>query len=98
MRHAPSSSDVTRASVSFTILLGSLTAFDPLSIDMYLPSFPNIGKDLHASSPQVELSLSSFFIGFALGQLIYGPLSDPSGRKNALLAAMSSAFISSPRV
>ena len=95
MRHTPSSSDVARASVSFTILLGSLTAFDPLSIDMYLPSFPNIGKDLHASSAQVELSLSSFFIGLALGQLIYGPLSDRYGRKKPLLAGMAVYFISS---
>jgi DHA1 family bicyclomycin/chloramphenicol resistance-like MFS transporter len=95
MRDAPSSSDISRASVSFTILLGSLTAFDPLSIDMYLPSFPSIGKDLSASSAQVELSLSSFFIGLALGQLIYGPLSDRYGRKKPLLAGMAVYFVSS---
>src|SRR5260370_40145888 len=95
MRHAPSSSDVARASVSFTILLGSLTAFDPLSIDMYLPSFPNIGKDLHASSAQLDLSLSSLFIGLALGQLIYGPLSYRYGRNKPFLACMAVYFISS---
>jgi DHA1 family bicyclomycin/chloramphenicol resistance-like MFS transporter len=94
MSQAPSSSDVARASVSFTILLGSLTAFDPLSIDMYLPAFPNIGKDLLASSAQVELSLSSFFIGLAVGQIIYGPLSDRYGRKKPLLAGMSVYFVS----
>jgi DHA1 family bicyclomycin/chloramphenicol resistance-like MFS transporter len=94
MKQALSSSDVARASVSFTILLGSLTAFDPLSIDMYLPAFPNIGRDLSASSAQVELSLSSFFIGLAMGQLIYGPLSDRYGRKKPLLVGMSVYFVS----
>ena len=70
------------------ILLGSLTAFDPLTIDMYLPAFLNIQKDLKTSMPLVELSVSLFFIGMALGQLAYGPLSDKFGRKKPLIAGM----------
>jgi DHA1 family bicyclomycin/chloramphenicol resistance-like MFS transporter len=95
MEYPPSPSKLARAGVWVTILLGSLTAFDPLSIDMYLPAFPNIGKDLGVISSQVELSLSSFFIGLAMGQLIYGPISDRYGRKKPLLVGMSIYIVSS---
>ncbi|WP_186644149.1 multidrug effflux MFS transporter [Fluviispira vulneris] len=70
------------------ILLGVLTAFDPLTIDMYLPAFQAIQKDLHTHISFVELSVSTFFIGMAIGQLIYGPLSDRFGRKKPLLGGM----------
>ncbi|BBH53063.1 Bcr/CflA family multidrug efflux MFS transporter [Fluviispira sanaruensis] len=70
------------------ILLGVLTAFDPLTIDMYLPAFQSIQKDLNTHISYVELSVSTFFIGMALGQLIYGPLSDRFGRKKPLLGGM----------
>ncbi len=88
------SSDTLLKSKSFTdskgfvLLLGALTAFDPLSIDMYLPAFGDIQKEFHTSFDQVELSMSSFFIGMALGQLFYGPLSDRYGRKAPLLGGM----------
>jgi len=72
-------------SAAFIILLGSLTAFDPLSIDMYLPAFPDIGKYFNVGASSVELSLSAFFIGLSLGQLLYGPLADIYGRKKPLL-------------
>lgn len=75
-------------SIFFVVLLGSLTAFDPLSIDMYLPAFPAIKADLNTTMAQVELSLSSFFIGMSLGQLIYGPLADRYGRKKPLIWGM----------
>jgi DHA1 family bicyclomycin/chloramphenicol resistance-like MFS transporter len=84
----------SRETVSLIVLLGSLGAFDPISIDMYLPAFPNIAKDLHTTAPMVEISLTSFFIGLAVGQLIYGPLSDHYGRKKPLLAGMSVYFLS----
>jgi DHA1 family bicyclomycin/chloramphenicol resistance-like MFS transporter len=84
----------TRETVSLIVLLGSLGAFDPISIDMYLPAFPNIAKDLHTTPPMVEISLTSFFIGLAIGQLIYGPLSDHYGRKKPLLAGMTVYFLS----
>jgi len=82
-------------SVSFIILLGALTAFDPLSIDMYLPAFADIAKDFRVNSAAVELSLTTFFIGLAVGQLIYGPLSDRYGRKKPLLIGMSFYCLSS---
>jgi len=86
---------MSQAGVWVIFLLGSLTAFDPLSIDMYLPAFPHIGKDLGVSSAQVELTLSSFFIGLALGTLIYGPISDRYGRKKPLLVGMAIYTVSS---
>jgi DHA1 family bicyclomycin/chloramphenicol resistance-like MFS transporter len=66
------------------LLLGSLTALGPFSIDMYLPGFPAIAQNLHTTVPQVALSLSSFFIGISAGQLLYGPLLDRFGRKKPL--------------
>jgi len=65
-------------------ILGMLTALGPFSIDMYLPGFPAIAKDLHTTVAEVSLSLSSFFIGISAGQLLYGPLLDRYGRKNPL--------------
>jgi DHA1 family bicyclomycin/chloramphenicol resistance-like MFS transporter len=73
----------------FTILiLGLLTAIGPFSIDMYLPGFPDIARDLHSTVAHVSLSLSSFFIGIAIGQLLYGPLLDRFGRKRPLYIGM----------
>ncbi|GHE23162.1 multidrug effflux MFS transporter [Sphingobacterium griseoflavum] len=70
------------------LILGLLSAVGPFSIDMYLPAFQTIAKDFHTSVDQVQLSLSSFFIGIALGQLIYGPLLDKYGRKKPLLVGL----------
>jgi DHA1 family bicyclomycin/chloramphenicol resistance-like MFS transporter len=66
------------------LTLGFLTALSPFSIDMYLPGFKLIAKDLHTTPNQVGLSLSSYFIGLAAGQLLYGPLLDKFGRKKPL--------------
>lgn len=66
------------------LILGSLSAIGPFSIDMYLPGFPAIAADLHTNVAQVALSLSSFFIGISAGQLLYGPLLDRFGRKKPL--------------
>ena len=66
------------------LILGLLSAIGPLSIDMYLPAFPDIAKSLHTSVSSVMLSLSSFFIGISVGQLIYGPLLERFGRKKPL--------------
>jgi DHA1 family bicyclomycin/chloramphenicol resistance-like MFS transporter len=76
---------MTRKRYFFLILiLGSLTALSPFSIDMYLPGFPAIARDLHTNTGEVARSLSSFFIGLAFGQLLYGPLMDRFGRKKPL--------------
>ena len=76
----------TREPQSFylILILGLLTAIGPFSIDMYLPAFPEIAKSLHSSVASVMLSLSSFFIGISVGQLIYGPLLERFGRKKPL--------------
>jgi MFS transporter, DHA1 family, multidrug resistance protein len=65
-------------------ILGALTAFGSLSIDMYLPSFPTLERELQASGSAVQFSLAAFFIGLALGQAFYGPLADRFGRKRPL--------------
>jgi DHA1 family bicyclomycin/chloramphenicol resistance-like MFS transporter len=70
------------------LILGSLTALGPFSIDMYLPGFPAIAQSLHTTTAQVSLSLSSFFVGLAAGQLLYGPLLDKYGRKKPLYAGL----------
>lgn len=70
--------------VGLIVLLGVLTAFAPMAIDLYLPSLPAIADDLGVSAAAVQQSVSSFFLGLALGQLIYGPLSDRYGRRPAL--------------
>ncbi|MEO8108915.1 MAG: multidrug effflux MFS transporter [Ginsengibacter sp.] len=66
------------------LILGSLSAIGPFSIDMYLPGFTAIAADLHTTTAYISLSLSSFFVGISLGQLLYGPLLDRYGRKNPL--------------
>lgn len=70
-------------------LLGILTAFGPLSIDMYLAAFPSMAADLGTSLNTIQLSLSAFFIGLAGGQLIYGPFTDKVGRKIPLYIGLS---------
>ena len=77
------------------LILGSLTALGPFSIDMYLPGFKAIAKYLHTSTDQVALSLSSFFIGISAGQLLYGPLLDRYGRKKPLYFGLCLYIITS---
>lgn len=70
-------------------LLGALSAFAPLSMDMYLPSTPVIAASLHAGQSLVQLTLSGCLAGLAAGQLLAGPLSDGWGRKRPLLAGLA---------
>ena len=70
------------------LILGLLSAIGPLSIDMYLPAFPAIAKDLNTPVSSVMLSLSSFFIGISFGQLIYGPMLERFGRKKPLYVGL----------
>ncbi len=74
--------------ITLILVLGSLTSLGPFSIDMYLPGFPVIAKYLNTSTANVALSLSSFFIGISVGQLIYGPLLDRFGRKKPLYSGL----------
>ena len=74
---------------ALTLLLSLLTGLGPLSMDLYLPSLPDIGRVLHASTGEVQLTISSYLFGFAVGQILYGPISDRFGRKPVLLAALA---------
>lgn len=71
--------------VFLTWILGALSVFAPFSTDMYLSGFPSIAQDFNAEISQVQLSLSTFFVGLALGQLLYGPIIDRFGRRLPLL-------------
>ncbi|WP_306606392.1 Bcr/CflA family multidrug efflux MFS transporter [Azonexus sp.] len=71
------------------ILLGMLVAFGPLAIDLYLPALPAIALGLAAPAAQVQLSITVFLAGFALGMLCYGPISDRYGRRPLLLAGIA---------
>ena len=70
------------------LILGSLTALGPFSIDMYLPGFSGIAKDLNTNVAKVSMTLSSYFIGISAGQLLYGPLLDRFGRKKPLFIGL----------
>ena len=67
------------------LLIAALASLGPLSIDMYLPAFPQVELELRASSGAVAATLATFFAGLCLGQLLYGPLSDRIGRRKPLL-------------
>ncbi|MFL5814973.1 MAG: multidrug effflux MFS transporter [Bdellovibrionia bacterium] len=75
---------IGRSSFLLILTLGILNALTPFSIDLYLPAFPEIARDLNTAVARVSLSVSIYFVGFALGQIIYGPLLDRFGRKPPL--------------
>ena len=77
------------------LILGTLTALGPFSIDMYLPGFTAIAADLGTTVNKVSLSLSSYFIGISAGQLLYGPLLDRFGRKRPLYIGLSVYILAS---
>jgi DHA1 family bicyclomycin/chloramphenicol resistance-like MFS transporter len=70
-----------------TVLLGGFTAFGPLSMDLYLPAFPELATDLGASQAAVQLTLTADVIGLVVGQLILGPISDARGRRALLIGS-----------
>ena len=77
------------------LLLGLLTTIVPFSIDMYLPGFPDIALFMNVPVTKVALSLSSFFVGIGIGQILYGPLLDRFGRKKPLFVGLLLYFITS---
>jgi DHA1 family bicyclomycin/chloramphenicol resistance-like MFS transporter len=85
----------TKNNFKVILIMGLLTAIAPLSIDMYLPAFPAIAKNLHSTISEVTLSLSSFFIGISAGQILYGPLLERFGRKPPLYAGLCLFFLAS---
>lgn len=77
------------------LLMGLLTSLGPLAIDMYLPAFPAMARDLATSHGHIERTLPSYLFGLALAQLFYGPLADRYGRKKPLLLGLSIFIIAS---
>ena len=85
-------------------VLGLLIAVGAFAIDLYIPSFPAIARDLHASPGRVQLSMTGYFLSLAIGQVFYGPLSDAVGRRRpillglALFAVASAAAAAAPSI
>ncbi len=73
----------------FLLILGALSAFGPLAIDMYLPAFPALARAFATDVEQVQLSLAAYFVGLSIGQLVYGSLADRYGRRKPLLAGVT---------
>ncbi|WP_017201494.1 multidrug effflux MFS transporter [Microbacterium algeriense] len=69
----------------YIVLLGALTALGPFTIDLYLPAFPVLEEDFQTTAAAIQLTLTGTMIGFALGQLVVGPLSDKVGRRVPLI-------------
>jgi len=80
--------------VKLVLILGALTAFNSMSIDMYLPAFPQIARDLGVPIGTIQLSVSAFLFGSAIGQLVYGPVADRWGRKRPLMFGLGLYIIS----
>ncbi|MCC4909017.1 multidrug effflux MFS transporter [Microbacterium sp. cx-59] len=81
--------------VVYIILLGALTALGPFTIDLYLPAFPVLEADFNTTAAAIQLTLTGTMIGFALGQLVVGPLSDKVGRRVPLLAVTALHVVAS---
>lgn len=80
---------------TLAIMLGALAAMGPLAIDMYLPAFPAIARELGSTASSMEASSAAYFIGLALGQSIYGPLSDRVGRLRPLYTGLGLFIVAS---
>jgi DHA1 family bicyclomycin/chloramphenicol resistance-like MFS transporter len=74
--------------IAMTVMLATLTSLGPLSTDMYLPSLPWIARDFGVSDADAQFTLSIFLVGFAAGQLLFGPISDTYGRKPVLTVGL----------
>ena len=76
-------------------MLAALTAFGPMSLDLYLPAFPDIARDFDTTTGEVQLTFSAALLGLGVGQLMWGPLSDRYGRRRPLLAGVAVFTIAS---
>lgn len=85
---APAAPPEGVAAARLLLILSLLMAFGPMSTDMYLPALPAMANALHASDAQLQWTLSSFLVGFGLGQLIWGPIGDRFGRRIPVMAAI----------
>lgn len=84
----PAETRARHPGLRLTLILGALSAFGPLSMDMYLPGLPSLTRDLGASASTGQLTLTGCMLGLAGGQLLAGPLSDSLGRRRPLLVGL----------
>jgi DHA1 family bicyclomycin/chloramphenicol resistance-like MFS transporter len=96
-QHVPAVVDRPQATMAAGLVatVVFLTAIAPLATDMYVPAFPTVAADLTATATQVQLTLTTFFVGMALGQLVGGPVSDQRGRRLPLLAGVITMTLAS---
>ncbi|MFL6046531.1 MAG: multidrug effflux MFS transporter [Propionibacteriaceae bacterium] len=87
--------DAARPGVRTVVVLGGLTMFGPLSLDLYLPALPQLADDLNASASAAQLSITACLLGLAVGQLVAGPLSDRLGRKRPLIIGLVAYLLAS---
>ena len=85
----------TPSRIRLITILGALSAFAPLSIDMYLPALPTLSQDFNASPSEIQLTLSACLLGLAAGQIFAGPVSDIMGRRRPLLAGVAAYTLAS---
>ena len=85
----PGDSLSRRQRLVYVLVLGALTALGPFTIDLYLPAFPALQRELGVSPGIVQLTLTATTLGFAAGQLLVGPFSDKVGRRGPLIVASS---------
>ncbi|GAA2975296.1 DHA1 family bicyclomycin/chloramphenicol resistance-like MFS transporter [Microbacterium terrae] len=91
----PGDSISGRRRVLYIVLLGALTALGPFTIDLYLPAFPTLEADFQTTAAAIQLTLTGTMLGFALGQLIVGPLSDKVGRRVPLVSVTALHVVAS---
>ncbi|TRN26215.1 Bcr/CflA family multidrug efflux MFS transporter [Vibrio furnissii] len=80
--------DASKLGFLLFVVLGAIGALTPLAIDMYLPAMPAIARDLGASAGAVQITLTAYTAGFAIGQLLHGPLADSYGRRPVMLCGI----------
>lgn len=89
MKSTPASLSTNSTSrIRMALILGTLSAFGPLSLDMYLPALPTLADEFQSSTSYAQLSLTACMVGLAAGQLLAGPLSDVRGRRAPLIAGL----------
>lgn len=87
--------DPARPPARTVVVLGMLSMFGPLSLDLYLPALPELADDLNASASAAQLSITACLVGLAVGQLIAGPLSDRLGRRRPLIVGLVGFLLAS---
>lgn len=87
--------DQARPPAYMVVVLGLLTMFGPLSLDLYLPALPQLADDLATSASAAQLSITACLVGLALGQLVAGPLSDRLGRRRPLMVGLLAYVLAS---